>query len=145
MTINGGDDFNPDELYEQFPPGAAAGFGPEQGYNRFVRLNDPELFTEAARNDPVIREFLDAPFSVTYVQFKSSHREAEYYIHKPHRVMGGDVSGDEGAVAGFSADEPHIGTYVINHDRTLARAIMYAMVLSDGTQTGQIVYKQHGS
>jgi hypothetical protein len=59
--------------------------------------------------------------------------------------MGGDVSGVEGAVDGFSADEPHIGTYVINHDRTLARAIMYAMVLSDGTQTGQIVYKQHGS
>ena len=55
MTINGGDEFNPDDLYDQFPDGASAGFGPAQGFNRFVRLNDPTLFTEEAREDPVER------------------------------------------------------------------------------------------
>lgn len=145
MTINGGDEFNPDQLYDQFPEGAPAGFGPAEGFNRFVRLNDPDLFTEAARQDPVIREFLDAPFSVTYVQFKSSHREAEYFVHKPHRAMGGDVSGIEGSVDGLPLNEARIGTYVINHDRTLARAIMYALIVEDGAQAGQIIYKKNGS
>lgn len=145
MTINGGNEFNPDDLYDQFPDGASAGFGPAQGFNRFVRLNDPTLFTEEAREDPVVREFLAAPFSVTYVQFKSSHREAEYFVHKPHRVMGGDLQGVEGAVDGFPADSPHIGTYVINHDRTLARAIMRALIVEDGAQAGQIIHKEDGS
>ena len=41
--------------------------GPDEGYNTIVRLNDPALFTEEAQRNPVISEFLDAPFSVSYV------------------------------------------------------------------------------
>lgn len=144
MTINGADDFNPDELYDQFPDGASNGFGPDQGFNRFVRLNDESLFTDVAREDPVIREFLDAPFSVTYAQFKSSTREAEYFVHKPGSAMAGEVSGIEGAVDLLppQAHQRHIGTYVINHDRTLARLIIRAMIIEDGDQAGQIIHKQ---
>ncbi len=146
MAINDDDDgLDPNDLYDRFPDGASAGYGPPQGYNRFVRLNDPDLFTDAARADPVIREFLEAPFSVTYVQFKSSHREAEYYVHKPHLALAGKVEGIEGAVDRFPAEAPRIGTYVINHDRTLAKSIMYALVLEDGAQAGQIIYKEDGS
>lgn len=142
MSING--DFEPDDLYDQFPDGASNGFGPDQGYNRFVRLNDETLFTDEAREDPVIREFLDAPFSVTYAQFKSSTREAEYFIHKPGAAMAGEVSGIEGTVDLFppQAQQRHIGTYVVNHDRTLARLIMRTMIIEDGDQAGQIIHKQ---
>ncbi len=142
---NGDNGDNPNDLYDRFPDGASAGFGPEQGYNRFVRLNDRALFTDAARKDPVISEFLDAPFSVTYVQFKSSHREAEYYVHKPHLALAGAVEGIEGSVAGFPDDQSHIGTFVINHDRTLAKSIMRALIIEDGAQAGQIIYKENGS
>ena len=147
MTVNGDHEIDPTDLYDQFPDGATAGYGPAQGFNRFVRLNDPELFTEQARADPVIREFLDAPFSVTYVQFKSSHRQAEYYVHKPHLAMSGQVEGIDGSVDLFptAPKRPHIGTYVINHDMTLARAIMRALIIEDGAQAGQIIYKEDGS
>jgi hypothetical protein len=141
MTVDP-EEINPNDLYDQFPSGASSGFGPEQGFNRFVRLNDPELFTEAAREDPVINEFLNAPFSVTYVQLKSSTRESEYFIHKPHLAMAGEVEGIEGSVDGFPSRKAHIGTYVINHDRTLAFRITRAMIIEDGAQAGQIIYKE---
>lgn len=139
------DGFDPEALYDQFPRGADAGFGPAEGYNRFVRLNDPSLFTDEARADPVIAEFLDAPFSVTYVQFKSSYRESEYFIHKPHLAMSGQVEGIEGSIDGFPANNPHIGTYVINHDRTLAWRVTRSLVIEDGAQAGQIIHKEDGS
>lgn len=145
MAVPDDGGFDPDELYDQFPRGADAGFGPEQGYNRFVRLNDPDLFTDEARRNPVIREFLDAPFSVSYVQFKSSYRESEYFIHKPHLVMAGAVEGIEGSVDGFPEVAPHIGTYVINHDRTLAFRVTRSLIIEDGAQAGQIIHKEDGS
>lgn len=144
MAINDEDGFDPEAIYDQFPRGADAGFGPAEGYNRFVRLNDASLFTEKARADPVIAEFLDAPFSVTYVQFKSSYRESEYFIHKPHLAMAGEVDGIEGSVDGFPA-EAHIGTYIINHDRTLAWRVTRSVIIEDGAQAGQIIHKEAGS
>ncbi len=135
----------PEDLYDQFPRGDEAGFGPAEGYNRFVRLNDPNLFTEEARQDPVIRQFLDAPFSVTYVQFKSSHRESEYYLHKPHLAMAGLVEGIEGLVEGFPGERPRIGTYVINHDQTLAWRVTRSLIIEDGAQAGQMIHKEAGA
>lgn len=142
MDFNG--DPRPDEekLYDLFPSGESLGFGPDQGFNTIKRLNDPELFTDAARQDPAVQEFLNAPFSVSYVQFKSSTSEAEYFIHKPHRVMGGHVDGVVGSVDGFPAEEPRIGTFVINHDATLAKSIMRALVMEDGAQAGAMIHKQ---
>jgi hypothetical protein len=139
------DGFNPEDIYDQFPSGADAGFGPDEGFNRFVRLNDESLFTEEARADPVIAEFLAAPFSVTYVQFKSSYRESEYFIHKPHLAMSGQVDGIVGSVDDFPAHKPHIGTYVINHDRTLAWRVTRSLIIEDGAQAGQIIHKEDGS
>ena len=137
--------FDPEELYDQFPPGAGAGFGPDEGYNTFIRLNDPSLFTEEARANPVISEFLAAPFSVTYVQFKSSYRESEWFIHKPHLAMAGEVPGIVGRVDNFPDRDPHIGTYVINHDRTLAWRVTRSLIIEDGDQAGQIIHKEDGS
>src|SRR6188508_2155436 len=102
-----------DALYDQFPRGADNGYGPNEGFNRWVRLNDPQLFTEAARNDPVIKEFLKAPFTVNYSQFKSSMRETEYFIHQPVRSMTGGVDGIEGQIENVPA-EPRISTLVVN-------------------------------
>jgi len=53
-------DVDSDDPYVMFPPGAESGFGPTQGYNAIVRLNNPDLFTDAARKDPVIDAFLIA-------------------------------------------------------------------------------------
>jgi hypothetical protein len=145
MASNGSD-FDEDALYDQFPPGAADGFGPDQGFNSWMRINDPKLFTAEALEDPVIRAFVEAPISVTYAQFKSSHRETEYWIHKPHRAMTGGVYGIEKTVDGVSDDQQApIGTYVINHNQTLAVHITRAIVIADGTQTGQIIHKEPGS
>ena len=142
MVTNGDNDFSPDDLYDQFPDGASNGYGPDDGYNTIIRLNDPELFTDEARRNPVISEFLSAPFSVSYVQLKSSTREAEWYIHKPHLAMAGEVEGIVGTVDGFPETQRHIGTYVINHDATLARSIMRALVIEDGAQAGQMIHKE---
>jgi hypothetical protein len=130
-----------DTLYDQFPRGADDQVGTLEGYNTIVQLNDPSLFTEAALDNPVIKEFLAAPFSVSYIQLKSSHREAEWYIHKPERVLAGGMDGIEGSVPEFPQSDGRIGTYVINHERTLAKSIMRALIIQDGAQTGQIVHK----
>ena len=137
-----GGKFDPEGVYDQFPTGESEGFGPEQGYNTFVQINDRNLFTEEAQRDPVISEFLDAPFSVSYVQLKSSHREAEWYIHKPHLAFAGQVEGIQGTVANFPETNQRIGTYVMNHEMTLAKSIMRALIIEDGAQAGQMIHKQ---
>jgi hypothetical protein len=134
--------FNENDIYDQFPSGASDGNGPDQGFNTWKKLNDPELFTEEARNNPVISEFLAAPFDVTYAQFKSSHRETEYWIHKPLDAMTGKVDGIVGFVDRINGADPRIPTLVINHERTLALHITRGIVISDGTSTGQIIHKE---
>ena len=99
------------------------------------------LFTESARENPVIAEFLSAPFTVTYAQFKSSTRESEYFLHKPARAMMGEVEGIEGGVVNMPTD-PRIATLVINHERTLAKRITRSIVIEDGEAAGQILHKQ---
>jgi len=133
--------FNEDDLYDQFPRGADEGYGPADGFNSWVRINDPSLFTEDARSNPVVQAFLDAPFSVNYAQFKSSHRESEYFVHKPARAMTGDVEGIEGKVDGMPP-EPKISTLVLNHERSLAIHITRSLVIEDGAQAGQVIYKE---
>jgi hypothetical protein len=142
MVTYGDDGFSPNDLYDQFPSGADNGYGPDEGYNTIVRLNDAALFTEEAQRDPVIREFLDAPFSVSFVQLKSSFREAEWFIHKPHIAMAGEVEGIVGSVDGLPDGNRHIGTFVINHDATLAKSIMRALIIEDGAQAGQMIHKE---
>lgn len=141
--------FNPDEMYEAYPHGADVGFGPEQGFNEFKLLNDPDLFTDDAKRNPVIQAFLAAPISVTYAQFKSSTREAEWFIHKPHLAMAGELSkrGIVGQVDKFPSSDghPHIGTYVINHEETLALRPVRALIVEDGRQAGVMIYKGNGS
>ena len=142
-------EFKEDDVYDQFPSGTSDGSGPDEGFNTWVRINDKSLFTPAALEDPVIQEFVNAPIVVTFAQFKSSHRETEYFIHKPHRAMSGDVSGIEGSVAGISGEDPQTGiaTLVINHERTLAKYITRSIVITDAATAddgtaGQIIHKQ---
>jgi len=141
-----------DDLYDQFPKGAESPYdggpyGPDQGFNTWVRVNDESLFTDAAKEHPAIRAFLgldrdDAPFfSVNFAQFKSSHRETEYFLHKPHKAMAGQVDGINGTVAGIP-ENPRIATLVINHEQTLAKHVTKALVIEDGRQAGQMIYKE---
>lgn len=138
-----GDDGFENELYDQFPRGERTGYGPRQGYNVYRQINNPDLFTEEARRDPVIQAFLDAPFSVTFAQFKSSTRESEWALHKPHLTMAGRVEGIEGPVERFPTDHPpHIASFFINHHRTMARWKQSIVIMEDGNEAGQMVYKQ---
>jgi hypothetical protein len=138
------EDFNEDRLYDQFPRGDEFRTGPEEGYNTWVKINDRSLFTEDAQRNAVINEFLEAPFSVNFAQFKSSHRETEYLIHKPHRAMGGQVEGIKGRVDKFPEDpaKQRIATLVVNHELTLAKYITRSLTIEDGTVAGQMMHKQ---
>jgi hypothetical protein len=131
-----------DSIYDLFPPGASDGNGPDQGFNTWVKLNDESLFTEDALANPVIQEFLKAPFALNYAQFKSSHREAEYWIHKPARAMTGDVEGIGGTFEGFPDQDPIITTTVVNHENTLAFWVNRTVAIADGKSVGQMVHKQ---
>jgi hypothetical protein len=136
-------DIDPDIVYDTFPRGDENEFGPDQGYNTIIQLNDPSLFTQAAKdNNPALMAFLNTPFSVSFVQLKSSYREAEWYIHKPHLAFAGQVEGINGGVNRFPEANQHIGTYVINHEATLAKSIMRALIVEDGAQAGQMIHKE---
>jgi len=138
-------DFDEDRLYDQFPAGASEGFGPDEGFNTWIRVNDASLFTDEALENPAIRAFVGAPFKVTYAQFKSSHRESEYFIHKPNRAMTGQVDGIVGVVDGISGEDPRtpIATLVLNHEQTLAFHITRSIVVS-GSGAGQMLVKEPG-
>jgi hypothetical protein len=139
--------FDPEEKYDEFPPGEEVGVGPETGFNEFTRLNDPKLFTREARSHPVIRAFLEAPFSVTYLQLKSSTRESEWFIHKPHRAMGGELEdrGLHGSVDSFPREDQRISTLVLNHEETLALRPMRLLIVEDSAQAGVMIYKGNGT
>lgn len=143
MADEGYKDFNEEEAYDQFPRGADRGRGPREGFNVYRRLNDRSLFTEEALADPVIAAFVDAPFSVSFLQTKSSTRESEWVLHKPHLTMAGAVEGIEGPVDLFPTDHPpHIATLLMNHHRTMARWKQSYLLIEDGADAGQIVYKE---
>ena len=133
--------FNEEDLYDEFPRGAENGFGPDEGFNTWVQINDEALFTEKALSNPAVRAFVDAPFSVNYAQFKSSYRETEYFIHKPHKAMSGQVEGIEGTVVDFPSD-PRISTLVMNHERGLAWRITRSLTVEDGSAAGQLIHKE---
>jgi hypothetical protein len=137
-----GDEFNEDALYDMFPRGADEGYGPDEGFNEGKWLNDPDLFTDEAKEDPTIREFLDAPFEVRYYQFKSSTRESEWALHKPHLAYTGQVDGIGGPIERLSREDPHMGTYIINHDLTMAKHIWRTLTVADGTHSGQMIHKE---
>ena len=147
MEVNG---FNPDDLYDQFPSGAETGFGPSEGYCRYRRLNEESIFRpellnpESPEFDSVLKAFVDSgeDISISYVQFKSSTRESEWAMHKPHLAMAGEVDGIEGPLDRFpGASGARIGTFYINHDQTLAVRKLFAVLMEDGNQCGQMVYK----
>lgn len=133
--------FNEEDLYDEFPRGAENGFGPDEGFNTWVHINDEGLFTEEALSNPAVRAFVDAPFSVNYAQFKSSYRETEYFIHKPHKAMSGQVEGIEGTVVDFPPD-PRISTLVMNHERALAWRITRSLTIEDGSAAAQLIHKE---
>jgi len=149
MVINGDQVPEPEnELYDQFPEGKTLPggdrSGTEEGFNTYVQINVESLFTEEALAIPAVRAFVDTAenISISFATFKSSTRESEWALHKPHLAMAGEVAGIRGPVDRFPAENPHIGTYLINHDRTMARWKWSVVVIEDGAQAGQMVYKQ---
>ena len=163
MVINGTDDPEPEnELYDQFPQGrdlpGEERAGTEEGFNTYVRLNDPELFRpEALEADPALRAFANSgeEISISYAQFKSSTRESEWALHKPGRTMAADTQKGPGPGGRLPADldikrsverypgpaEANIATFVINHDNTLARWKQSIVVMENGARAGQMIYK----
>ena len=143
MSANG---FNPGELYDQFPRDVDNDDDPPPPPSGWVWVNDPAIFREEAlEKSALLRAFVAAPFAVSMGLFKSSTRESEWMIHEPHRVMAGEISGLEGRVKDFPSDPKlvRISTVVINHERTLAVRKLFAVVIEDGKQAGQLIYKQH--
>lgn len=157
MASQDGNPFNPDDLYDQFPEGREEGQGTADGYNTYVRLNDPALFApEALEANPALRLFAhsgdDGDFVVAFVRFKSSTRESEWALHKPNLTL--DAAGQKRAgllpkdldIAGEVDNYPgpegaRIATLVIDHERTLSRWPWSALLIEDGQQAGQLIYK----
>ena len=97
--------------------------------------------TSPATNSPGWLDFEKERVAFSYLQLKSSTSESEWFIHKPHIALSRSrKSGIAGAAPGFEPGQ-HIGTFVINHHRTLALRPVRTMVVSDGTEVGQIVHK----
>ena len=141
----GEDDFNPEKKYDEFPSGESIGFGRDKGFGELVQINQRKWFTEEAQANPVINAFLEAfekeAVAFSYLQVKSSTSESEWFIHKPHVALSKSrKSGIAGVAPGFQPGQ-HIGTFVINHHRTLALRPVRAMAVSDGTEVGTIVHK----
>jgi hypothetical protein len=144
-SSGGDDDFNPEPKYDEFPSGESIGFGRDKGFGELVQINQRKWFTEEAQRNPVINAFLEAfeerAIAFSFLQLKSSTSESEWFLHKPHVALSRSrKSGIAGAAPGFGRGQ-HIGTFVINHHRTLAFRVVRAMAVSDGTEVGQIVHK----
>ncbi len=145
----GEEEFDPEKKYDEFPSGKTIGFGRDVGFGELVQINQRKWFTDEAQQNPVINAFLEAwevaEVAFSYLQLKSSTSESEWYVHKPHLASSNSKkTGIVGSAPGFKADQ-QIGTFVINHHRTLALRPVRAMVVSDGTEVGQIVHKGDGS
>lgn len=155
MATNGGDEFPENDLYDRFPEGREKGYGTDEGFNTYVKLNDRELFRpEALEGSAALREFVnsDQTISVYWAQTKSSTRESEWMLHKPHLTMdaerqkrSGGLPADldlDGAVDRYPGPQhAHIATFVINHEMTLARWKQSVILIEDGKQAGQMIYK----
>ena len=155
MTTYGERSFDENELYQQFPEGRDEGHGTEQGFNTYFRLNDAELFRpEALERYPALRQFVESgeEISISWAQSKSSTRESEWMLHKPHLTMdadnqrrGGGLPADldvAGSVDRYPGPEhAHISTFIINHDLTMARWKQSVILIEDGKQAGQMIYK----
>jgi hypothetical protein len=56
--------------------------------------------------------------------------------------MAGQVEGIDSGIDNFPApEEARIGTFFINHDRTLAIRKLSVVAFEDGAQCGQMIYK----
>ena len=140
------DGFDPEDEYDRFPPGSDLDSGRDAGFGEIVQLNLRSWFTDDAQANPVIDAFLRASeedgISYSYLQLKSSSRESEWLIHKPHLILPGDHdrSGITGSVAGYNEGGP-IGSFVVNHQRTLAWRVTRTMMVADGETTGMMIHK----
>lgn len=147
-------EFDENAKYDEFPPGDDSnGNGPGAGFNTWIKINDADLFdADQIASNPALQAFLEAPFSLNFAQFKSSHREAEYWIHKPDLAMTGQVGphpttglgGINGGVEDFPTTDPIVPTLVINHENSLAYHVTRTVVIADGKHAGQIVHKEKG-
>ena len=155
MTDKGDRPFSEDELYQRFPEGRDDGYGSEQGFNTYFRLNNAELFNpEALEKYPALREFVESgeEISIYWAQTKSSSRESEWMLHKPHLTMDAENQRREGglprdldirgSVDRYPGPEyAHITTFIINHEMTMARWKQSVLLVEDGKQAGQMIYK----
>jgi hypothetical protein len=158
MTMQSDEDEYPENArYNEFPASAEEGFGTAQGYNTYLKLNDPDLFDPAkVQESKALQRFLQTrhEISISFVAWKSSTRESEWALHKPHLTMDKtaaaerpDAVGLEGIDIEGSVDKypgpnaARISTFVINHDATLARLKQSVIVMENGQQAGQMIYK----
>jgi hypothetical protein len=151
------DDYFENELYNQFPSGADVDAGTAQGYNTYLKLNDENLFDSGQREtNKELMRFLETneEISIYFVAWKSSTRESEWALHKPHLTMNTEAASGRAEAAGLEQtdingsvdrypgpDDARISTFVINHDATLARYKQSVIVMENGQQAGQMIYK----
>lgn len=147
--------FNEEELYDRFPEGREEGHGTEQGFNTYFRLNDADLFRpDALERYAALREFVEsgAEISIYWAEVKSSTRESEWMLHKPHLTLDADTQKRSGGlpadldIAGSvdrypGPEQAHIATLIINHEMTMARWKQSIILIEDGKAAGQMIYK----
>jgi hypothetical protein len=160
MTTTDGDDLYENELYQRFPEGREEDHGTGEGFNTYFRLNAADHFRSELLDEdsdefnPVLAEFVKSgdEISISFAQFKSSTRESEWALHKPHLTMAVDQSKREGQLPADldikgqvdrypGPEHAHIATFIINHEMTMARWKQSVILIEDGKQAGQMVYK----
>jgi hypothetical protein len=142
----GESDFNPNAAYNAFPTNT------DGGLNRIVRINDMRLFSSEALEDPllgpVLEEFIEAPFIAYYAQFKSSSRQAEWFLHKPKIALDPRRSRQLGIefADNLAEDMPpldRLQTLVMDHQKTLAHHSIRTMgVIETASDAAQIIHKE---
>jgi hypothetical protein len=146
-------DFDPDALYEQFPSGESLNVGPEQGYGRTVRINDPLLFGEWLDDPdigPTLRAFCglddesegDGPVRVFYTRFASSTAESERFLHKPVEYLRSNPPAVPRGGEPETIDLARLQSLVMHHERSLAwRRTMSVLVVNDD-EGAQVMHKK---
>ena len=151
------DEFPENSIYNEFPSGAESEYGTADGYNTHLKLNDPDLYTDGQKeNNKALQRFLetDEEISISFVAYKSSTRESEWALHKPHLTFDTAAASNRDDAAGLEQtdiagavdrypgpDAARISTFVINHDATLARLKQSVVIIENGAQAGQMIYK----
>ena len=127
------DQYQPGRPYD--PPPVFKPWPNDGGFNEWRAVPDPFGDDVAAEGQ--------VPVVVT-AKFKSSSRQAEIFIHDPVAALRGvdeTISSEIGELNSLP-DDTVVSTFVVNHHRTLAKHIIRAVALVEGSSVSITIHKE---